>query len=516
MLTLPILTAEQMRQWEEDSWKEGISQMEVIRTVGEEIADCLFQTIYDHVKDCYATLVENNPEKLEEGVEQVMQMQQILVLVGPGHNGDDARVAANFLRKKLKDVQILEVKDPKKALRAFKKLVAHHNELFDPMIISSEFNPTFIVDGMFGIGLNRPLSQDYVDLINAVNNCGIPIFAVDVPSGLNDEGMPWPAAVKAHYTMAVGTLKRGLMCGEASRYVGQIGVIEDIGLIPDMPVADFEWIQSVSCAEAVDLKRLADCHKGDFGHTLILAGSLGYHGAAVLAAKAAVAAKPGLITVCTMPEIYIPVASHLITQMVHPWSPEWQMPKGITSILVGPGLAASNIPDSFWDWVRDLWRNFPGNMIADASALDHIPDGKSAGVRVITPHPGEAARCLNITAKEVQADRQGALRKLSEKYGNAYVVLKGYQTLIGTAKGKIYLNHTGNPAMAQGGTGDVLAGFLSGLFAYNYICEEPIDNIERICYAVYSHGKAADDIESEKLSPFEVHPWTADRLIEYL
>lgn len=515
MITLPILTTEQMRQWEEDSWKEGISQPDVIRTVGNKVADCLLQTIYDHAKNRYSSL-ENDPKELEKGIEQVMQTQQILVLAGPGHNGDDARVAANFLRGKVKEVQVLEVKDPKKALKTFKKLVADRKNFFEPMTTSSRFCPTFIVDGMFGIGLNRPLSQDYVDLINAVNDCGIPIFAVDVPSGLNEEGMPWPAAVKAQYTLTVGTLKRCLMCGDASKYVGQIGVIEDIGLIPDIPASDFEWIKLVSAAEVIDLKRPLDCHKGDFGHTLILAGSLGYHGAAVLAAKAAAAAKPGLITVCTMPETYIPVASHLVTQMVHPWSPEWQMPKGITSILVGPGLAAPGISQVFWDWVRELWRSFPGNMIADASALDQIPEGETAGVRVITPHPGEAARCLGITTKEVQADRLGALRKLSEKFGNAYVVLKGYQTLIGTTKGKVYLNHTGNPSMAQGGTGDVLAGFLSGLFAYDRIGEEPIDNIERICYAVYSHGRAADDVESEKLTPFDAHPWSADRLIEYL
>jgi len=515
MITLPVLTTEQMRQWEEDSWKNGISQLDVIRTVGEDVAKYMLRIIYDTISDCYNVL-ESDSEENRKGVEQIMQMQQILVLVGPGHNGDDARVAANFLRGKVKEVQILEVKDTQKALKTFKKLVADRKNFFEPMTTSSRFCPTFILDGMFGIGLNRPLSQDYVDLINAVNESQIPIVAVDIPSGLNEEGMPCPVAVRAQFTLTVGALKRCLTRGESSKYIGKIEVLEDIGLNPDIPAGDLECIKQVNPAEVVDLNRPLDCHKGDFGHTLILAGSIGYHGAAVLAAKAAAAAKPGLITVCTMPETYIPVASHLVTQMVHSWSPEWQMPKGITSILVGPGLAAPSIPQAFWDWVRELWRSFPGNMIADASALDRIPEGETAGVRVITPHPGEAARCLGITTKEVQADRLGALRKLSEKYGDAYVVLKGYQTLTGTAKGKVYLNHTGNPAMAQGGTGDVLAGFLSGLFAYDRIKEEPIDNIKRICYAVYSHGRAADEIENEKKTPFDVHPWTAVELIKYL
>ncbi|MBR6464632.1 MAG: hypothetical protein IKS81_05010, partial [Verrucomicrobia bacterium] len=136
MLTLPILTAEQTRQWEEDSWKNGISQLDVIRTVGEDVAKYVLRIMYDTVSDCYSVL-KNDQNDLEEGVEQIMQMQQILVLVGPGHNGDDARVAANFLRGKVKEVLVLDVKDTKKALRTFKKLVADRKNFFEPMTTSS-------------------------------------------------------------------------------------------------------------------------------------------------------------------------------------------------------------------------------------------------------------------------------------------------------------------------------------------------------------------------------------------
>ena len=286
MLTLPILTAEQTRQWEEDSWKNGISQLDVIRTVGEDVAKYVLRIMYDTVSDCYSVL-KNDQNDLEEGVEQIMQMQQILVLVGPGHNGDDARVAANFLRGKVKEVLVLDVKDTKKALRTFKKLVADRKNFFEPMTTSSGFNPTFILDGMFGIGLNRPLSQDYVDLINAINESEIPRVSIDVPSGLNEEGMPWPVAVRAQFTLMIGTPKRCLTRGESSKYIGKTEVVEDIGLDPDIPAGDLEWIKQVNPVRVIDLDRLLDCHKGDFGHTLILAGSLGYHGAAVLAAKAA-------------------------------------------------------------------------------------------------------------------------------------------------------------------------------------------------------------------------------------
>ncbi|MBO7524199.1 MAG: hypothetical protein J6T79_01695, partial [Verrucomicrobia bacterium] len=136
MLTLPILTAEQMRQWEEDSWKNGISQLDVIRIVGEVVAKYVLRIIYDTISDCYNVL-ESDSEESQKGVEQMMQMQQILVLVGPGHNGDDARVAANFLRGKVKEVQVLEVKDTQKALKTFKKLVADRKNFFEPMTTSS-------------------------------------------------------------------------------------------------------------------------------------------------------------------------------------------------------------------------------------------------------------------------------------------------------------------------------------------------------------------------------------------
>ena len=148
-------------------------------------------------------------------------------------------------------------------------------------------------------------------------------------------------------------------------------------------------------------------------------------------------------------------------------------------------------------------------MVVDASALDWLPAGAvaSKALRVLTPHPGEAARLLQSTAKEVQADRVRSLRQLSERFGNTWVVLKGHQTLVGRNTGEIYVNSTGNPHMAQGGSGDVLSGFLGGLIAQPALAREPHKTIP---YAVWQHGAAADYLQATRPN------WVVEDLVEQL
>ena len=154
--------------------------------------------------------------------------------------------------------------------------------------------------------------------------------------------------------------------------------------------------------------------------------------------------------------------------------------------------------------VRRFWSSLRQPMIGDASALDWLePSSELDAVRVVTPHPGEAARMLGATTKEVQADRVGALRNISEKFGKCWVVLKGHQSLIGRADGPVFVNSSGNPAMAQGGTGDVLAGFLGGLLAQP---EWQKDIAHALRFAVWAHGQAADRSTAAKGG------WTVDEL----
>jgi NAD(P)H-hydrate epimerase len=232
-------------------------------------------------------------------------------------------------------------------------------------------------------------------------------------------------------------------------------------------------------------------HKGTFGHLAIVAGSLGYHGAAVLASRGAQRAQPGLITLFTQERAYVPVAAQLQAVMVQIWSPKTELPSKFSAVLIGPGLASPDLPDELKQSVCDLWRESPAPVIADASALDWLPAGpfpKNA-VRVLTPHPGEAARILGAAAARVQTDRTAALLELSRRLGNAWVVLKGHQTLIGRGDGEIFVNSSGNPFLGQGGSGDTLSGYLAGLLAQPALQQDPGRTLR---FAVWQHGAAAD------------------------
>ena len=482
----PILSFDQMRRWEELSWKQGIRQEAVIYQAGVAVGKSVLEWIQ------------------RSGIERV------LCLAGPGHNGDDARVAAGYLSDFV-SVRVLDIKKPEEGLRQLKSIFSSP---------SSPVNtPQVIIDGLFGIGLSRPLEGDWLELIRLVNSLRLPVISVDTPSGLNAEGNPFPEAISAACTLTLGAPKKSLVSCKAANYTGEIRVLPSIGLAECSEDSDIYWQES-SDFKNLFPPRVLNSHKGNYGHLLIIAGSLGYHGAAVLAAKAACAGGPGLISVCTQPDVYIPVASQLQVQMVHPWCQGWKVPENVTAILVGPGLASDRIPEAFWEWVGSLWQNAALPIIADASALDRLPQSETKGVRVITPHPGEAARCLQISTEEVQRDRLGALRKLSQQYGGATVVLKGYQTLIGQASGKIMLNPTGTPSLAQGGTGDVLAGFLGGLLAH------PLHEEGTLCrktsYAVYRHGLSAEKLDQKMRHGFQVGEgspsakWTAEDLIQEL
>jgi NAD(P)H-hydrate epimerase len=191
--------------------------------------------------------------------------------------------------------------------------------------------------------------------------------------------------------------------------------------------------------------------------------------------------------------------------MVRPWLAAQPLPNGTTAILFGPGLAAEKLPPALKKEARAHWNKFPGPMIVDASALDWLEPGEThrAAVRVITPHPGEAGRLLGITAKEVQADRVAALRELSRRFGKCWVVLKGNHTLVGRASGAIFINSSGNPQLAQGGSGDLLAGYLTGLLAQTACQQDPLTAIR---FAVWQHGASADETSHSG------HLWTIEDL----
>jgi NAD(P)H-hydrate epimerase len=459
----PVISIAQMREWESATWAAGQTEAEVIRRVGQRVARRAHQL--------------------------TRPGDTILFLVGKGHNGDDARTAAQEIEDRR--AETLEIFQPDTGLL--------------PLETRLRDQPALIVDGLFGIGLNRPLDEAWQKIIAAINAAKIPVLAIDVPSGLNaDTGEHFGAGVRAAVTLTVGTPKTGLLAPAAWPFVGRLEVAEDVGLIPCPLSSELNWTLPADF-ESFPPARPAAGHKGDFGHVAIVAGSFGYHGAAVLAARGAQRAQPGLVTVSTQELVYHSVAAQLQSAMVNLWKPEVKLPESTTALLAGPGLAAPNLPADLLKATRHWWRDIPHPFVVDASALDFLaadPFPKKF-IRVLTPHPGEAARLLKSTAQKVQANRVAALRELSRRFGGAWVVLKGHQTLIGRSEGNIFVNSTGNPHLAQGGSGDLLAGFIAGLLAQPAL-QADVEKVLR--YAVWAHGAAADKLSASRSN------WTVEEL----
>jgi len=281
-------------------------------------------------------------------------------------------------------------------------------------------------------------------------------------------------------------------------------VADDVGLVPCPLASELSWTMAEDFKNFPPPRTVA-AHKGTFGHLAIVAGSLGYHGAAVLATRGALRAQPGLVTLFTQENIYFAVASQMQAAMLHVWRPDTIFPEKTSALLAGPGLAARDALDKLRPTLHRWWRDFAGPLVVDASALDYLATGAFGKqfIRVITPHPGEAARMLAWTTERVQANRPGALRELSRKLGHCWVVLKGHQTLVGRAEGEVFVNSSGNPHLAQGGSGDLLAGYMAGLLA-----QPPLqsDVGRTLRCAVWQHGAAADQLQNTRAN------WTVEDL----
>lgn len=466
-MSLPVINLTQMREWEQTTWASGQKEAEVIRRVGEALA--------------------------RRALELTSTNDFILLLAGKGHNGEDVRAVRPHLADRR--VELFNVTSPAASLRQLELFLGQ--------------NPALVVDGLFGIGLNRPLDGDWIAFLTRLNGAHPRILAADVPSGLNaDTGETYGAAVRATVTLTVGAPKRGLLQPNAWPFVGRLEVATDVGLVPSSHTSELNWTLAEDFRNYPPVRPVAG-HKGSFGHLAIIAGSLGFHGAAVLATRSAQRAQPGLVTVFTHEPAYYPVAVQLQSAMVHPWSAAAKLPAEATALLIGPGLAAPDLPEDLRTTVRKLWRDSLLPIVADASALDwlsldHVPRN---AMRIVTPHPGEAARLIKTSAAKVQEDRPQALREISKRLGNSWVVLKGHQTLIGRSTGDIHVNSSGNPHLAQGGSGDALAGFLAGLLAQPAL---QADGETALRYAVWQHGATADALQARRRN------WTIEDLVDEL
>jgi NAD(P)H-hydrate epimerase len=344
-----------------------------------------------------------------------------------------------------------------------------------------------VLDALLGTGLTGEVREPYASVIAAINASGLPVAAVDIPSGLcADTGRVLGCAVRADLTVTFIGLKTGLFTGDAADVVGEL-VFNDLHADPQLLEGAPTSARRLT---AGNLPRLAarapTSHKGRFGHVLLIGGDRGLGGAILLSAQSALRSGAGMVSVATRSEHVAAALARTPEAMVLGTSSANQLMallQKVSVLVVGPGLGQAA-------WGRSLLSaaaNAPLPQVWDADALNLLAEERVSLPEgcVITPHPGEAARLLGIGTADVQADRPAAARALSKKY-TAVVVLKGAGSLIAHPDGRLALCHQGHPAMATAGLGDVLAGLLGALLAQGMA---PFD---AACLAVWLHANAGE------------------------
>lgn len=436
----------------------------------------------------------------------------VAVVAGRGNNGGDGFVIARYLANAGAPVTVFLMgpRDQVKGdARVNLDILSHLGVEVMEVLEESHLNPVvhrlawagLIVDALLGTGLNSPVAGLMATLIEKVNHLRPPVLAVDIPSGLSaDTGEVLGVAVRAEVTVTYGWPKIGQVLPPGRDYVGRLWQV-DISIPPAL-AGDLK----VELVEAEDMRRLLPprpfgSHKGAFGHLVVLAGSEGKTGAAAMTAEGGLRAGAGLVTLgipaslndilevkvteaMTLPLPEAPGVRALGIQAL-PVLHEFLRDK--TAVALGPGLGTHQ---ETMELVRQLARNLTLPLVIDADGVNALAPNPewlrdALGPRILTPHPGEMARLTGATAQEIQADRLQAAREAAARYG-AIVVLKGAQTVVADPEGRISINPTGNPALASGGTGDVLTGLIGGFLAQRMA---PWDAAR---LGVYLHGLAAD------------------------
>lgn len=351
-----------------------------------------------------------------------------------------------------------------------------------------------LVDAIFGTGLNRAPGGIHADVIRDLAELRIPILAVDLPSGANASSKDvFEPCVQAEVTVTFAAPKLCHVFEPASLYCGEV-IVADI-TIPDAAIEDelvtLELITPKDVQPHV-AQRLAATHKGTYGHVGIIGGSPGRSGAAVLCARGAIRTGAGLVSVMTDADTAKLIHAGSIESMTYSGDDVQEFLANKSAAVIGPGLADE---DRAWKHTRHLVEKIELPLVVDASALNafasRASDLNPRGLpRVITPHPGELARLLDSNSATINADRIAAAREAA-RITKCIVVLKGYQSLVAEPDGHVYVNPTGNPGMATGGMGDVLAGMIGALLARG------TDPLDAACAAVYLHGLAGDILKEQ-------------------
>jgi hydroxyethylthiazole kinase-like uncharacterized protein yjeF len=499
---MKVLTAAQMREADRlTTERYGISGAQLMENAGTAIAEFLRERFPD------------------------LASRKIVVLCGKGNNGGDGLVVARLLRNLRAAPRVYLFANPSSVEGdAAVNLKRWQQGLGELGVVTSEAEwesaraalgeADLIVDALLGTGLRGPAEGLLRTVIEDVNSARqqrrgrTAVVAVDIPSGLasdmQDFGGP---VVNADFTVTLTALKVGQLVLPHSSCCGEV-FVRGIGTPPELLESDphlkIHWIEPAEF-RALPLRRDSSANKGTYGHALIVAGSLGKSGAAILAARGALRSGAGLVTVATPRDVQPVVAGGLPEMMTAPLASTEagtaslrnldygrfeETLRGKSVLALGPGLSTHDETQQF---IRLVVGKAEVPIILDADGLnayagmaDTLNERQSAAM-VLTPHPGEMARLLGITTKEVQARRLEVALEAAGRW-RAHVILKGFHTILATPSGHAYINTTGNPGMATGGTGDVLTGILAGLTA-----QFGVEDWARVLsLGVYLHGLAGD------------------------
>jgi NAD(P)H-hydrate epimerase len=459
-----------------------------------------------------ATAILAEMERFFNGLSGV----KVGIICGKGNNGGDGLALARRLRIRGVPVRVALLApfaavsgEAKINLSILRKMDVEilPNANSRPLADIMEWSD-ILVDAMLGVGLSAPLKGTYAQAAMMLNISGRPVVAVDIPTGINaDTGAVMGTAVRADLTVTMALPKRGLVLHPGASYAGQVRVA-DIGIPADViekEIITTHLLDRGSVWGAIR-KRESDTHKGDYGHLMVVAGSLGKAGAAVMTAKGALRSGAGLVSVAA-PMGLVPVIQQQVFEAMCIQSAESidgtlgigaeeELSKAagrISACAVGPGLS------THYETVQTVRGFIPRlglPMVIDADGLNALAGSLDILKRmkapvVLTPHPGEMGKLLGVSANDVQKDRIGIASDFAGRY-NVTLVLKGAGTVIASPTGDVFINSTGNPGMATAGTGDVLTGMIGGLLAQGYPA------VQAACLGVYLHGLAGDLAAKEK------------------
>ncbi len=489
-VAMKILSSKQMKEIDRRAIQElGIPGPTLMENAGLQI---------------YRKILEKFPDPSKE---------KIVIIAGKGNNGGDGFVVARHLLKQGADpeVLLLALKNEVKGDAAINLKIADEigikiHEIRSPKDLNLRKGKillaSLLVDAIFGTGLTKPAEGLYVKVIEMINKSKAFKVAVDIPSGLSSDTFQIIGpCVKANLTVTLAAPKISHVFPPAEEYIGEL-VVADIG-IPSSLFKDkglkLDLVEKKTVTPYFK-KRKRDAHKGTYGHLFILSGSLGKTGAAVMAGKAALKMGAGLVTVGT-PESCLPIVARGMDELMTEPLPETtektfssealkktlSLLNGKDALMFGPGISTH---PSTAEFVLSLIPKIKIPAVIDADALNILASkpGILRSLRkpaVLTPHPGEFARLLNLSTKEVVEKKLEQVPQFAAEYG-VYLVLKGYRTLTATPDGRVYVNPTGNAGMATAGTGDVLSGMIASMI----IQEKNL--LEAVLAAVYVHGLSGD------------------------